>query len=490
VAGVPAAVKTTLTELEGSRVRLRVEVPADELEGRVERKAHELGRDLRLPGFRRGKVPPGLVIQRIGRDAVLEQTVRETLPHWYSHAIEASGIVPVGDPRVQLDEMPPLGAPLEFSIEVGVLPRAQLGEYRGLEVPRREPAIPLERVDAEVEAVRDRLARLESVDRAAETGDFAIVDYEGTFANDGAEQAGEDAPAEGETVPGGEGRDQLIELGADRLIPGFEEGLVGAIAGETRELELSFPSDYPSDQLAGRAVRFRVRVKDVKRKELPPLDDDLALDAGFDSLEELREDIGRALTQAEERAIEAEFREAALDAAVAAARVDLTDELIKARAREMWERTLHSLAHRGISREAYLKLSARDEPQILSELEQDAERALRREAVVSAIVAAEQIAPSDEELIAALAPAAEEEGISADDMLERVRARGRLEEVREDLAARQAVELIANEAKPISLAQAHAREQLWTPERAEGGRAGAGAAGGRLWTPTDPGSAS
>jgi trigger factor len=156
----------------------------------------------------------------------------------------------------------------------------------------------------------------------------------------------------------------------------------------------------------------------------------------------------------------------------------------------MWERTLHSLEHRGISREAYLKLSARDEPQILAELERDAERALRREAVVSAIVAAEEIAPTDEELLAALAPAAEEEGVSADDLLERLRARGRLDEVREDLAARQAVELIANEAKPISPAQAHAREQLWTPERAEGGGVGAGAAGGRLWTPTDPGSAS
>ena len=488
MAGVPAAVKTTLTELEGSRVRLRVEVPADELEGRVERKAHELGRDLRLPGFRRGKVPPGLVIQRIGRDAVLEQAVRETLPRWYSDAIESSGIVPVGDPQVELEEMPPLGEPLAFSIEVGVLPRAQLGDYRGLEVPRREPAVAQDRVEAEVEGVRERLARLESVERAAEGGDFTIVDYEGEFADDGPAGADGDAPGKGEAVPGAEGRDQLIELGAGKLIPGFEEGILGASAGEARELELTFPEDYPSEQLAGRAVRFQVRVKDVKRKELPLLDDDLALDAGFDSLQELRDDIGRALTQADERVIEAEFREAALDAAVEQARVDLTDELVKARAKEMWERTLHSLSHRGISREAYLKLSGREEAEILAEIEQDAERALRREAVVSAIVAAEQIEPSDEELTAALAPAAEDEGVPPEEVLDRLRTSGRVEEAREDLAARQAVELIASEAKPISPAQAQAREQLWTPQQAEG--AGAGAAGGRLWTPTDPGSAS
>jgi len=495
VAGVPAAVKTTLTELEGSRVRLRVEVPADELEGRVERKAHELGRELKLPGFRRGKVPPALVIQRIGRDAVLEQAVRETLPRWYSDAIEDSGIVPVGDPQVELEEMPPLGEPLAFSIEVGVLPRAQLGSFKGLDVPRREPAVPQDRVDAELEAVRDRLARLESVDRAAESGDFVIVDYLGTFADDGGDGAGEggagaEAPSAGDAVPGGEGRDQLVELGAGKLIPGFEEGLAGARAGETRELELSFPADYPSEGLAGRAVSFAVTVKDVKRKELPPLDDDLALDAGFDSLAELREDIGNALMRADERLIEAEFREAALDAAVTAARIDLTDELIKARAGEMWERTLHSLAHRGISRETYLKLAAREESQILAELERDADQALRREAVISAIVAAEQISPTDEELREALAPSAEEEGVLADELLERVRASGRLEEAREDLAARQAVELIAREANPISPEQAHAREKLWTPERAEGGQAEPAAVAGRLWTPTDPGSAS
>ena len=484
VAGVLAAVKTTLTELDGSRVRLRVEVPADELEGRVTRKANELGRDLKLPGFRRGKVPAGLVIQRIGRDAVLEQAVRETLPRWYSDAIEASGIVPVGDPQVSLDEMPPLGKPLAFSIEVGVLPRAQLGSWRGLEVPRREAAVPQERVDAEVEAVRDRLARLESVDRAAELGDFVIVDYEGTFAHDGGE-AGGDAPGADEPVPGGAGRDQLVELGAERLIPGFEEGLVGARAGESRELELSFPAGYPDERVAGRAAVFAVTVKDVKRKELPPLDDDLALDAGFESLAELREEIGSALMAADERAIEAEFREAALDAAVAAARVDLTDELIKARAREMWERMLHSLEHRGISREAYLKLSARDESQMLGELERDAETALRREAVISAIVAEEGISPSDEELLTALAPSAEQEGVGAEELLERLRERGRVEEVREDLAARQAVELIANEAKPISQAQAHAREQLWTPAQAEREQGRTPAAGGRLWTPTD-----
>ena len=162
VAGVPAAVKTTVTELPDSRVRLQVQVPASELEGRLERKAHQLGRELKLPGFRRGKVPAPLVIQRIGREAVLEEAVRDTLSSWYSDAIETAGIVPVGDPQVALGDLPPQGEALEFSIEIGVLPKAELGEYQGLEVARREPAVEEEQIEQEIEAMRERLARLQT----------------------------------------------------------------------------------------------------------------------------------------------------------------------------------------------------------------------------------------------------------------------------------------------------------------------------------------
>jgi trigger factor len=210
VAGVPAALKTTVTDLGDSRVRLQVQVPAGEVEGRVESKARQLGRELKLPGFRRGKVPAPLVIQRIGREAVLEQAVRDTISTWYSDAIESAGIVPVGDPDLALGELPEQGAALEFSIEIGVLPTAQLGDYRGLEVPRREPHVPEERIDEEIAALRERLARLTSAERPAAAGDFVVIDYEGTL-------EGEDAP-----FAGGSGRDQLIELGSGRLIPGFE----------------------------------------------------------------------------------------------------------------------------------------------------------------------------------------------------------------------------------------------------------------------------
>ena len=468
---------TTVTELGDSRVRVSVHVPPGEVEGRLERKARQLGRDLRLPGFRRGKVPAQLVIQRMGRDAVLEEAVRDTLPSWYSAAIEAAGIVPVGDPRVDLAELPQKGQPLEFSVEIGVLPKATLGEYTGLEVPRREPDIGPERIEAEVEGLRERLARLQTVERPARQGDFVVIDYVGSLAQDG----GEPEPFEG-----GEGRDQLVELGAGTLIPGFEEGIVGASAGEDRSVRVTFPADYGAAELAGREASFDVTVKEVKEKELPPLDDDLAVDAGFDDLEELRGDIRTRLLDAEQERIDSEFRQAALDAAVANARIDVTPELVQARAREMWERTLHSLSHRGVSREAYLRIVGRGEDELLAELAPQAEQALRREAVITAVVAAEGIEPGEDELLEVLTPTAEREGVEPATLLSDLAAAGRLDDVREDLAARRAIEEIAERATPIAPEQAQAREQLWTPEKAarrSDEPAQQPSAPGRLWTP-------
>jgi len=476
VAFVASAVKTTLTELGDSRVRLQVEVEPSEVEGRLEERARVLGRQLKLPGFRKGKVPAPLVIQRVGREAILEEALRESLPAWYSDAIASSGIVPVGDPTVDLDfgNLPPKGEELHFAIEIGVLPTAELGEYKGLEVGRAEETVPEERVEEALAGERERLARLETVERPAAAGDFLVIDYLGSL-------PGED----GELVPfaGGEGRDQLVELGSGNLIPGFEDGLLGASAGEERTLSVTFPADYGAGELAGREASFAVTVKEVKEKQLPELDDDFAVDAGFDDLDELRADIRERLLEAERERIGAEYRQAALDAAVAQATVPVTPDLIAARAREMWERNLHALAHRGISREAYLQITGRSEEEILAEAQGEAEQALRREAVITAVVAAEGIAPDDEDVLGALAPTAEREGVEPQQLLEDLRSSGRLEDVREDLAAREAIDLIASEAKPIPLAQAEAREAIWTPEKEGEAALKETAEASQLWTP-------
>jgi trigger factor len=289
------------------------------------------------------------------------------------------------------------------------------------------------------------------------------MDYKGTL--DGVEFAG------------GEGRDQMIELGSGRLVPGFEEQLTGATAGEERTVKVTFPDDYGAEELAGNEAEFAVTVKEVKTKELPEVNDDLATEAGFDTLDELRDDIRERLSEGEERRIEAEFREAVLDSAVANATVEVPEPLVEARARELWDQMLHSLGHQGISKEMYLQISGRDEDDIVAEGKPDAERQLKREAVLAAVVAAESIEPSEEEVLEALEEAAPSEQASPKKLLERMKSAGRLDTFKAELANRKALDLLAESATPITVEQAQARDKLWTPgadaeERSQ-----------QLWTP-------
>jgi trigger factor len=451
-------VTTSVTELPESRVRVDAEVPAAEVEKRLAQAARRLARDTRVPGFRKGKVPPPVFIRRVGRDYVLDEAIRSSIGSWYTDALGDAKIVPVGEPKLDLGDPPAEGKPLSFSFEIGVRPAARLGDYLGLEVGKRAPRADEERVQHELDHLREQLARLETAERAAAEGDFVVIDYKGSI--------------EGEPFEGGEGHDQLVELGGGRLIPGFEERLVGAAAGDERTIDVTFPDDYGADHLAGRPAQFAISVKEVRERVLPELDDELAADAaGFDTLDELREDIRRRIAEQEERAVEAEFREAVLDAAVERATVAVPDALVEARAVELWDQMLHSLSHRGLSKEAYLQISGRTETEILDEAKPDAERALKREAVLAAVVAAEGIEPTDDELAEALAPTAAREGQQPAKLLERVRKAGTLDVLREDVATRKAMDLLAERAKPVAPEQAAARERLWVPESALRGRA-------------------
>jgi trigger factor len=447
-----AAVKTTVTELPDSRVRVEAEVMPEEIERSVQRTARAMGRDLRMPGFRKGKVPPPVVIQRMGREAVVDEAVREQIGRWYLDAIDAAGIHPVGDPQLDIGDLPAQGQPLTFSIEIGVRPTAKLGDYKGVEVARREATADDEAVQGELDALRERSARLETVEEPAGENDFIVMDYRGTI--------------DGEAFAGGEARDQLIELGSGRLVPGFEEQLVGAKAGDERTVKITFPDDYGSEELSGREAEFAVTVNEVKRKELPALDDDFASDAaGFDTLEELREDIRGKLREADESRAEADFREAVLDAVVDKATVEVPDALVEARAREMWERMIHSLGHQGISRDNYLRIAGKSEEEILTEAHPDAAKAIRREAVIAAVIEAEGIEPSDGDVLDALQASAAREGTTPEKLRDRLEKAGRLDEVKEDLAQRAAVNFLAENAKGLTTEQAAAREKLWTPEK-------------------------
>jgi trigger factor len=291
---------------------------------------------------------------------------------------------------------------------------------------------------------------------------------------------------DGEPFAGGEGRDQLIELGSGRLVEGFEDQLLGASAGDERTITITFPDDYVPE-LAGKEATFDVKVAEVKAKRLPELDDDFASEASeFDTLDELRADIAEKLRHADEHAVEREFEQAVLEAAANDAQVDLPDKLVHARAHEMLEQTFSALARQGIGKDTYLKIAGKDEEELAHEAEPEAAAALRREAVLAAVVTAENIEPTDEELLDALRPTAERDGSDPAELMERLRKAGRLEELRQDVATSQAAELLVREATPISVEQAKARQKLWTPGKEESEDASgrpAGSGSGQLWTP-------
>jgi trigger factor len=458
--------ETTVKELPDSRVRVDVDVDPKDVEGSIARTAEQLGKDMKLPGFRKGKVPAEMVVQRLGRETVLTQALESSLGDWYERAMLDSGVNPVGDPKLDLSDLPEEGKPLRFSIEVAVGPGAQLGEYKGLEVGRPEPEVPEEAVETEINRLREGFARLNPVERAAKPGDVLLLDYEGKI--------------DGEPFEGGTARDYLLELGEGRVLPELEQGLEGAEPGDERQVPVTFPEDYPAEEVAGKTAEFDVEVKEVREKELPELDDEFASEASeFDTLAELRDDITDKIREILDRQLAERFQQDALDAAVDKAKVDLPEPVIDARAQEMWRRVERTLRQQGMEPDNYLQIQGKTREEMIAEARPDAEQALKREAVLEAVADAEGIQISEEDELEALQipPGHEDHGHpEPEDALREIRESGREELFKDDLRMRQALELIAEQAKPIPMEQAQAREEIWTPEKEREEKGG-------LWTP-------
>src|SRR3954471_23313629 len=353
--------ETTVKELPDSRVRVDVDVDPQDVEGSISRTARELGREMKMPGFRKGKVPPEMVVQRLGGETVLTQALESSLGDWYERAMLESGVNPVGDPKLDLSDLPDEGKPLRFSIEVAVRPSAELGEYSGLEVGRGEPEVPEEAVETEINRLREGFARLNPVERAAKQGDVVLIDYEGKI--------------DGEPFEGGTAHDYLLELGEGRVLPELEQGLEGAEAGDERQVPVPFPDDYPAEEVAGKTAEFDVKVKEVREKELPELDDDFASEASeFDTLDELRGDISEKVRQILDGQIAERFREDALDAVVAQSKVEIPDSVVQARAEEMWRRIERQLSRQGMDPENYMQIQGKTREEMIEQARPDAEQ--------------------------------------------------------------------------------------------------------------------
>jgi len=305
------------------------------------------------------------------------------------------------------------------------------------------------------------------VDRPAAAGDVLVIDYLGTV--------------DGEPFEGSEATDLTIELGAEALLPEFDEALTGASAGDEVAVDVTFPDEYRPEALAGKTANFKVTVKEVREKQLPELGDDFASEASeFDTLEELRSEIRDRIAAALEQRSEDDFRAAAVDAAAANATIDLPKELVHARAHDMWDRLERSLRSRGIDPAAYVQMQGKPREELVTDMEGDAQQALRREATLAAVAEAEGIEVSDTELVEALGPGQGDE--APEKLLENLVSTGRDSLLRSEIRLRKAADVIADSANPIPAEQAAAREKLWTPEKGKEQEESEAAETG-LWTP-------
>lgn len=444
-----STLKTTVTELEDSRARVEVEVPADEVSVQVQRAARALAREMRMPGFRKGKAPPSLAIQRLGYETVFQEAIQEALPEWYQKAVYASGIVPIGTPEVDIEKAPTQeGDTVEFKFEVGVRPTAELGDYQGLTVEKAGTDVPDEVIDREIERMLEGMASLDVVERAAEEGDHVLVDFVGFL--DGVE------------FEGGAANDHTIEIGSGQLIDDFEEQIIGAKAGDEVAVNVNFPEEYGAAELAGQNADFAVTIKEVRVKQTPEADDDFASEASeFDTLEELKADIAEKLGESAEQRIEQDFRTAAVDVAVKNAKVGIPEDILRARGEERWERVERQMASQGMNPDTYLQMQGKTREEIIGESLDDADQEIRREAVLVAIADAEGIEVSDEEMAEELEHAASHERTTGAKLLERLKRDGRHEMVAADIKVRKAIDVIAESAKSVEMSAKDAAKKLW-----------------------------
>jgi trigger factor len=441
--------KTQVEELPGDRVRLTVEVPAHDVHHAVEHAADDLASSVRIPGFRKGKVPMPVLIQRIGKERLMAEAVESHIASWFWNALSSTRVRPAEQPQYDY-ELPDSGdADWRFSATVAALPKPQLPDWKTLEVPYQEPDVPESALAEALELVQSTVAELSDVEgRAAQPGDTLVVDL---------------VQLDGETAE----RDYVVDLGAGRLLEEIEDALVGMSVGEEKQVTYELGD--------GSTRTLDATLKEIKERVLPPLDDELAKAATeFDTLEELRADLERTIRAQLTVEADAQFRRAVADRLAQAANVNATGPLVESRANDLLRGLARSLEQRGIDAGAYLQLTGQTPQQLQQRMRAEASRAVGQELVLETVADELGLDVPDEEVRETLErqgeePEAVEWALSTPETLERIK---------EDLRLRKALDRVAGEVQRIEPELAEAREKLWTPEQQEAQKSEQ-----KIWTP-------
>ena len=418
-------------EKENGKAKVVVEIDKPEFEQALNKAYAKCRKDIMLPGFRKGKAPRKMVESMYGATVFYEDAVNEIFPEIYTTAIVDQQLKAVGSPSVSNMDTPDEGG-VVLTIETELYPEVTLGQYKGIEVPKREVKVEESEVDAELSRMAERNARIETVDRAAQMGDTVVIDFEGFEG--------------GKPFQGGKAEDYSLTLGSGSFIPGFEEALVGAVAGEERDVNVTFPENY-AKELAGKPAVFKCKVHEVKESIKPELDDEFAKDVSeFDTLDALKNDIRERFTKSREEQNERAFESSAVQLAAANMTCNVPACMIDEQVDHQIEQFAHQLQSQGMKMEDYTKMIGGDLSSLRQSMRPMAEQTVRSDILLSEIARAENLEVTDEEVEEELKKLAEQYQME----LDKVKVAVDTAAVKSDLMGKKAAKIITDNAVAVA----------------------------------------
>ncbi|MFR9252920.1 MAG: trigger factor [Oscillospiraceae bacterium] len=420
-------------KLEKSRVALTIETSAEEFEAAVNKAYLKMRGKINVPGFRVGKAPRKIIEKMYGAEVFYEEAVNIILPDAYEAAVKEQELEVVGYPQVELESCTKDG--VVFKCTVAVYPEVKLGQYKGLEAPKAEVKVVAADVNARLKEMADRNSRLVSVERAVKKGDTADIDFEG-FDN-------------GVAFDGGKGENFDLEIGSGSFVPGFEDQLIGMKAGEEKDIDITFPENY-TPELAGKPVVFHVKVNEVKEKQVPAIDDEFAKDVSeFDTLKDLKADIKKKLTAERTESAQRAFEDVLMAKVAEGIEADIPEEMVELQAERMMEQFKQQLASQGIPFDQYLKMTNTAEADFRKQAQGPAADQVKMDLAVEAIIKAEGLEASDEDVESEMKSVAEKYGMDLDTVKKYLRP----EDVKEQVIREKVVKLVADSAVAVAPAE-------------------------------------
>ncbi|MFA9558640.1 trigger factor [Evansella sp. AB-rgal1] len=422
-------------KLEGNSGVLTVEVSSERVDTALDEAFKKVVKKVNVPGFRKGKIPRKMFEQRFGVESLYQDALDILLPQAYSEAIEESGIEPVDRPDIDIDTMEQ-GQNLVFKATVTVKPEVKLGDYKGLEVESQDVTVTDEDVDAEIKQLQERHADLVAIeDGEVANGDTVVMDFEGFV--------------DGEAFEGGKAENYSLEIGSGQFIPGFEEQLVGTKTGEDVEVNVEFPAEYHSEELAGKPALFKVKIHDIKRKELPELDDEFAKDTDeeVETLDELKGKIREKLETSKNQQAENEKRDTLVEKASENAEIDVPEAMVTTETDRMLQEFGQRLQSQGMSLDMYYQFSQTDEEGMKAQFHDDAEKRVRMNLTLEAIGNAENLEVSEEDVDKEINLMAETYQRTAEEIKQILAMQGGVDTLKNDLKVRKAIDFLVENSK-------------------------------------------